>query len=94
VQGIPILSDIPLIGWLFKRTQESEEKRTLYIFLTPYILYDHGFGDYRDISRDRKSDMERLRGEPLRHLNVDLKADRLPESTFRFQSGREIRKED
>jgi general secretion pathway protein D len=94
VSSTPILGQVPILGWLFRRNQKSDEKRTLYIFLTPYILYDHGFGDYRDISRDRKSDMERLRGEPLRHLNVDLKADRLPESTFRFQSGREIRKED
>ena len=94
VQGTPILSQIPLLGWLFRRHQTSEEKRTLYIFLTPYILYDHAFGDFREQSLDRKGVMERLRGEPLKHLNVDRKADRLPESTFRFQTGRELRKEE
>lgn len=93
VSGTPILSQVPLLGWLFRRNQKSDDKRTLYIFLTPYILYDHGFGDYRDLSRERKSDIERLRGEPLKHLNVDLKADRLPESTFRFQTPA-ARKED
>src|SRR5688572_245771 len=88
VSGIPVLSDIPLLGWLFRRTQQSEEKRTLYIFLTPYILYDYGFGDYRDLTRQRKWEIERLRGDTLKGLNVDLKADRLPESTFRFGSTR------
>ena len=88
VSGVPILSDIPLLGWLFRRNQQNEEKRTLYIFLTPYILYDYGFGDFRDLSRDRKFDVERLRGDTLKGLNVDLKADRLPESTFRFGTSR------
>jgi general secretion pathway protein D len=86
--GVPVLSDIPLLGWMFRRTQASEEKRTLYIFLTPYILYDYGFGDFRDVTQNRKGEIERLRGDTLRGLNVDLKADRLPESTFRFGAGR------
>ncbi len=94
VQGTPILSQVPLLGWLFRRNQASDEKRTLYIFLTPYILYDHGFGDHRDLTKDRKAEIERLRKEPLKHLNVDLKADRLPESTFRFQSPSDARRED
>jgi type II secretory pathway component GspD/PulD (secretin) len=94
VQGTPILSQMPILGWLFRRNQTSEEKRTLYIFLTPYILYDHAFGDFRDQTLDRKGMIERLRGEPLKHLNVDLKADKLPESTFRFQPGRDLRKEE
>jgi type II secretory pathway component GspD/PulD (secretin) len=87
-QGVPILSDFPILGFFFQRNQESKQKTTLYIFLTPYILYDYGFGDYRELTRDRKSDIERLRGEPLRGLSVDIKADRLPETSFRFQSPR------
>jgi general secretion pathway protein D len=86
--GVPFLKDIPLLGLAFKRTTETEENRTLYIFLTPYILYDHSFGDYRDLTRDRKLEVESLRGPDgaLRRLNVDLKAERLPESTFRFMT--------
>ncbi|HXG62095.1 MAG TPA: secretin N-terminal domain-containing protein [Planctomycetota bacterium] len=86
VQGIPILSHIPLLGWLFRRTTESEDRRTLYIFLTPYILYDYGFGDYRELTRDRKGIIDRLRGEPVSGLQVELRGERLPESTFRFQA--------
>jgi type II secretory pathway component GspD/PulD (secretin) len=86
VQGVPILSHLPLLGWLFRRTTESEDRRTLYIFLTPYILYDYGFGDYRELTRDRKGIVDRLRGEPVPGLQVDLRGERLPESTFRFQA--------
>jgi general secretion pathway protein D len=93
-QGVPLLEHFPLLGWLFQREQESTDRVTLYIFLTPYILYDYGFGDYRDLTRDRKSDIEHLRGEPIRGLNVDVKADKLPESSFRFQTPRDGRKEE
>jgi general secretion pathway protein D len=94
VTGVPVLQHIPLLGWLFRRETESEDRRTLYIFLTPYILYDYGFGDYRELTRDRKASIERLRGEPVQGLNVEVRSDRLPESTFRFQAPRAARKEE
>ena len=37
---IPLLGDIPLLGWLFKSTTRSSKKTNLLIFLTPYIVYD------------------------------------------------------
>lgn len=92
--GVPLLSHIPLLGWLFKREQESEDKRTLYIFLTPYILYDYGFGDHRDLSRERKAEIDTLRGEPLKGLNIDLDLETEPRSTFRFLVPRPARKEE
>ena len=39
--GIPILKDIPLIGrWLFGKTEQSENRKELLVFLTPYVLDD------------------------------------------------------
>jgi type II secretory pathway component GspD/PulD (secretin) len=35
---IPLLGDIPMLGNLFKRTQESDAKSELIIFLTPHIV--------------------------------------------------------
>lgn len=35
---IPILGSLPLIGWLFGRTQETVNRRELVILLTPHIL--------------------------------------------------------
>lgn len=38
--GVPILKDIPLLGFLFRRTQKSVESRDLVIFVTPTIIED------------------------------------------------------
>ncbi|MEW6741172.1 MAG: hypothetical protein AB1486_00285 [Planctomycetota bacterium] len=38
VTKVPILGDIPIIGWLFKREQKRLDKRGLLVFLTPYII--------------------------------------------------------
>lgn len=38
VQGVPYLSRIPVLGWLFKNKSESVSKQELLIFLTPSIL--------------------------------------------------------
>ena len=38
VTKIPLLGDIPLLGNLFRRTQESDAKTELIIFLTPHIV--------------------------------------------------------
>lgn len=37
-QGLPILSDIPFIGWLFRSYNHEEDKRELIIMVTPTIL--------------------------------------------------------
>jgi general secretion pathway protein D len=39
VTKIPILGDIPLIGFLFSNTTKHTIKRELMIFLTPYVAY-------------------------------------------------------
>jgi type II secretory pathway component GspD/PulD (secretin) len=36
--GIPLLSDLPLIGRLFSQTDTREEKRDLLILITPHII--------------------------------------------------------
>lgn len=38
VAKIPILGDIPLIGWLFKYQYKKKEKSNLFIFITPHIV--------------------------------------------------------
>ena len=36
--GVPLLSDIPLIGWLFKKKSVSYTKTNLLVFITPRIV--------------------------------------------------------
>lgn len=40
VEGIPLLSKIPLLGWLFKRESKEDKRRDLLIFISPKILKD------------------------------------------------------
>lgn len=37
-QGLPFISQIPLLGWLFKQQTTRENKRELLIFVTPRII--------------------------------------------------------
>ena len=36
--GIPVLKDIPLLGWLFRHTAKTDNKTELLIFVTPTLL--------------------------------------------------------
>ena len=40
-RGIPGISKIPILGWLFKKTEDSVEQRNLTIFITPRIIANH-----------------------------------------------------
>jgi general secretion pathway protein D len=35
---VPLLGDIPLLGWLFKTHANNQEKTNLFIFITPHIV--------------------------------------------------------
>jgi general secretion pathway protein D len=37
---VPLLGDIPLLGYLFKYTRKEKVKTNLLIFLTPYVIKD------------------------------------------------------
>ena len=38
VTKVPLLGDIPVLGWLFKSKTSTREKTNLYVFLTPHIV--------------------------------------------------------
>jgi type IV pilus assembly protein PilQ len=40
VDKVPLLGDLPLVGYLFKRTQKQDDKTELLIFVTPKIVKD------------------------------------------------------
>ncbi|MGL1956063.1 MAG: type IV pilus secretin PilQ family protein [Colwellia sp.] len=41
VSKVPVLGDIPYFGWLFRNTNQFNEKKELLIFVTPRIVTDH-----------------------------------------------------
>ena len=44
-EGVPWLSEIPVLGWLFKYKTVSKQKRELLIFITPRVIVDADSGD-------------------------------------------------
>lgn len=38
VQKVPLLGDIPLLGWLFKSVSNDNTKREILVFITPHIV--------------------------------------------------------
>jgi general secretion pathway protein D len=56
VTKIPLLGDIPLLGALFRSTNDALEKDNLVLVLTPYIIRDEG--DMRDIFEKRMQERQ------------------------------------
>ncbi|MCJ8275448.1 MAG: hypothetical protein HRT44_09525, partial [Bdellovibrionales bacterium] len=51
---IPLLGDIPVLGWLFKNRSVTKVKNNLVVFLTPKII--RSTADHRNILNDKLSD--------------------------------------
>ena len=61
VRKIPLLGDIPLLGWLFKFQSKRQVKSNLLIFITPYIVTED---EDLDLLRERKrGDMKQAMSE-------------------------------
>ena len=58
---VPLLGDIPVLGWLFKYKSSRVEKTNLMIFITPYIIKNEQ--DAEDITRRKSDVMEDFRKE-------------------------------
>jgi general secretion pathway protein D len=59
---IPILGDIPLIGFLFRNSSDSGKKTNLYFFLTPHIIADD-FASLDALTTKHKAEAEKLGGK-------------------------------
>lgn len=53
-RGVPWLGDLPLVGMAFRRDTDSNDRTTLYFFVTPHILRDNDFADLAEISYRKK----------------------------------------
>lgn len=54
LEKIPLLGDLPLIGFLFQSRVVEHTKRNIYLFLTPHILREEEFSDLYKHSYDYK----------------------------------------
>jgi general secretion pathway protein D len=58
---VPLLGDIPLLGWLFRFKTSKVEKTNLMIFITPYIIKNEQ--DAGDITKRKTDAQEKFREE-------------------------------
>lgn len=73
VRKIPLLGDIPVLGWLFKRTERTKSQTELLVFLTPQVVGTPA--EMADLSRQIRSEMQHLdaaveAGLLQRHLDL------------------------
>lgn len=62
---IPILGDLPLVGWLFRQRSQKTEKVNLLLVLTPYIIRDAD--DFRRIFQRKLAEHEEFAAEYYGH---------------------------
>ena len=63
---VPLLGDIPVLGWLFKNTTKSVEKVNLLFFMTPKILASYektNAENVKDLLNRRQSHLKNMVGD-------------------------------
>ncbi len=74
VRKVPVLGDIPVLGWLFRDTVTTKTKTNLLLFLTPYIIRDAS--DYRRIldrkRREQREFVEQYLGRQVAEYDVTI----------------------
>ncbi|MCB9649811.1 MAG: type II secretion system secretin GspD [Deltaproteobacteria bacterium] len=91
----PLLGDIPLLGWLFKRREKKVEKVNLILVLTPYII--RGPDDFRTIferkMEERKEFVNRFYGTTKEYrAAIDWRRKQGPLSLFNEKISKEMKK--
>lgn len=61
VTKVPLLGDIPLLGRLFKRTNDIENKTSLLIFITPRVIRDSE--DLKRVTQENRDGMRVFQGD-------------------------------
>ncbi|MCW8893399.1 MAG: type II secretion system secretin GspD [Deltaproteobacteria bacterium] len=61
VTKVPLLGDIPILGHLFKRTKDIENKTSLLIFITPRVIRDSE--DLKRITQENRESLKVFQGE-------------------------------
>ncbi|MCL1980589.1 MAG: type II secretion system secretin GspD [Proteobacteria bacterium] len=59
---VPLLGDIPLLGWLFKSHSNLREKTNLYIFITPHIVENPA--ELAELYQKKRDTMEEVHRDP------------------------------
>lgn len=82
VTKVPLLGDIPLLGWLFKNTSYKKNKTNLIVFLTPHIVREASH--LERLTEDKKVEFARTeemykKGELLVKFKEDTSEEKISE---------------
>ena len=61
---IPLLGDIPVLGWAFRKTETVVEKRNLTIFITPRIVHVEESSEFEKRRQELKTMLSGLKPKP------------------------------
>ena len=62
---VPVLGEVPLLGWLFKKESEEVVKTNLYIFLTPRVIKNPG--EALGIFQQKKEQIDTIKEGEIRY---------------------------
>jgi general secretion pathway protein D len=62
---VPVLGDIPLLGWLFRKEAEETIKTNLYVFLTPRVIKNPG--EASGIFQQKKEHIDGIKGGEIKY---------------------------
>ncbi len=57
---VPVLGDVPVLGTMFRRKEDTEKKTELLILITPHVVRD--FKEAADVTREFRTQLKGLRG--------------------------------
>ncbi len=97
VAKVPVLGDLPILGWLFKSKSVSKSKVNMLVFLSPRIIRNPSDQNrlVRDKTTERVNFLKRTTGQDPYGATIDkiLKRDaRSPQSVPRNQRSQEIKR--
>ena len=83
LSGVPILMDIPLLGFLFRTSSTSHQRTNLFLFVTPTIMNDlKSFSDFHKLTWEKKVQAEKLFGEEVDLLGTKFLGPDVPRSAL------------
>lgn len=77
---VPFLGDIPILGWLFKKRAKDNDRHSLLLVITPYVI--HTDGDYSKLVdrklKERKEFANMYYGGKIKNYNKYVDYDKKP----------------
>ncbi len=91
VDKIPLLGDLPIIGWLFQSKSVNKKRSNLYAFLSAYVLSDRYFRDVEHITGQARRGVESFKDAKNIRIQNFTAPPRFEETKENLDTGKELR---